>query len=47
LEYISDRALGEDGYLAKKGLVTLPKTELEAVRKAVSAMIPLDGSLLN
>ena len=23
-EYVSDKALGEDGYLADKGLVTLP-----------------------
>ena len=35
-EYVSTRALGEDGYLAKKGLVTLPKNELEPVRKAVT-----------
>lgn len=47
LEYVSDKALGEDGYLAAKGLVTLPKAELEAVRKSVSAMLPLDGALLN
>ncbi len=40
-EYVSVRALGEDGYLAKKGLVTLPKTELDAVRKAVTGMIPM------
>jgi len=34
-EYVSEKALGRDGYLARKGLVTLPKNELEAVRKAV------------
>ncbi len=34
-EYVSPKALGEDGYLAKKGLVTLPKAEADAVRKAV------------
>ena len=37
-EYVSTKALGADGYLAKKGLVTLPKNELEAVRKGVLGM---------
>ncbi|MBN8911210.1 MAG: substrate-binding domain-containing protein [Rhizobiales bacterium] len=45
-EYISDKALGEDGYLASKGLVTLPKEELEKVKASVTAMTPLDGSVL-
>ena len=40
-EYVSARALGEDGYLAKKGLVTLPKNQLEPVRKAVTGMSPM------
>ena len=40
-EYVSPRAIGEDGYLAKKGLVTLPKTEAETVRKAVLGMAPM------
>jgi phosphate transport system substrate-binding protein len=40
-EYVSPRALGEDGYLAKKGLVTLPKAELEAVRKDVTGMVAM------
>ncbi len=40
-EYVSNKALGEDGYLAKKGLVTLPKTELETVRKNVTGMVPM------
>jgi phosphate transport system substrate-binding protein len=42
-EYVSPKAIGEDGYLAKKGLVTLPKAEAETVRKAsvgMSAMSP-------
>ncbi|MDX2257479.1 MAG: PstS family phosphate ABC transporter substrate-binding protein [Hyphomicrobiaceae bacterium] len=46
-EYVSDKALGADGYLASKGLVALPKEELEAVRKAVAAKTNLDGSALN
>ena len=40
-EYVSNKALGEDGYLAKKGLVTLPKAELEAVRKGVTGMVAM------
>ncbi len=31
-EYVSVKALGEDGYLGEKGLVTLPPAELERVR---------------
>ena len=33
-EYVSAKAIGEDGYLSKKGLVTLPKAEAEKVRKS-------------
>ena len=40
-EYVSNKALGEDGYLAKKGLVTLPKNELETVRKNATGMVPM------
>jgi phosphate transport system substrate-binding protein len=40
-EYVSTKAIGEDGYLAKKGLVTLPKNELEAMRKSVTGMAPM------
>src|SRR5690606_40216829 len=43
LEYVSNKALGEDGYLAKKGLVTLPKKDLEAVRKSVTGMAPMEA----
>lgn len=45
-EYVSPRAIGEDGYLAKKGLVTLPKTEADAVRKAVTGMTAMSGDPL-
>lgn len=38
LEYVSNKAIGDDGYLAKKGLVTLPKKELDEVRKGISGM---------
>jgi phosphate transport system substrate-binding protein len=45
-EYVSSRAIGEEGYLAKKGLVTLPKAEADVVRKAVSEMIPMSSDAL-
>ncbi|MFZ9416293.1 MAG: substrate-binding domain-containing protein, partial [Alphaproteobacteria bacterium] len=31
-EYVSDRSMGENGYLEKKGLIPLPKAEREKVR---------------
>jgi phosphate transport system substrate-binding protein len=37
-EYVSDKALGEDGYLGSKGLVTLPADQLEAVRATATAL---------
>jgi phosphate transport system substrate-binding protein len=37
LEYVSDKALGEDGYLGAKGLVTLPKAQLAAQREVIRA----------
>jgi phosphate transport system substrate-binding protein len=43
VEYVSSKALGEDGYLAKKGLVALPKKELDEVRKNVSGMAPMSA----
>jgi phosphate transport system substrate-binding protein len=47
VEYVSPKALGEDGYLAKKGLVTLPKNELESVRKSVIQMTPMTAGPLS
>lgn len=35
-EYVSEAAMGEDGYLSDKGLVALPADQAEAVRKAVA-----------
>jgi phosphate transport system substrate-binding protein len=46
-EYVSDKAMGEDGYLSSKGLVALPKAEAEKVRAAALALAPVDGALLN
>jgi len=45
-EYVSAKAIGEDGYLAKKGLVALPKARAEEVRKTVSGMAPLSAEPL-
>ncbi len=42
-EYVSDKALGEDGYLAGKGLVMLPEDDLAKVREAVKAMTVLSA----
>jgi phosphate transport system substrate-binding protein len=36
-EYVSEKAIGEDGYLGRKGLVNLPKAELAKVRADVTA----------
>jgi phosphate transport system substrate-binding protein len=45
-EFVSPKAIGEDGYLSKKGLVTLPKAEADKVRKSVIEMKPLAADLL-
>lgn len=37
-EYVSNRALGEEGYLSERGLVTLDKTELAKTRSDVKAL---------
>lgn len=40
-EFTSERAMGEEGYLADKGLIPLPSQEKAAVRSAVSNLEPL------
>ena len=44
-EYVSDKALGEDGYLGAKGLITLPGAEAEKTRADALAMnvLTIDG----
>jgi phosphate transport system substrate-binding protein len=37
-EYVSDKALGEDGYLAAKGLVTLPGDEAAKTKAAAESL---------
>lgn len=42
-EYASAKAMGEDGYLTQKGLVALPKEELEKAAKSATSMELLKG----
>ena len=44
-EYVSVKALGEDGYLPRKGLVPLPKAELEKVRGDIAKGAAIDASI--
>lgn len=37
-EFVSDKAAGQDGYLVDKGLIPMPKKELEAQRAAAKAL---------
>jgi phosphate transport system substrate-binding protein len=45
-EYVSQKAIGDNGYLPRKGLVPLPKAELDKARPAAISGTPLDGSVL-
>jgi phosphate transport system substrate-binding protein len=45
-EYTSDAALGEDGYLGAKGLVTLPEDQLKATKEVVASMTVLKADEL-
>ena len=47
VEYVSNKAIGEDGYLAKKGLVTLPKAEADTVRKMIMELKPMSAEPLS
>ncbi|MGE0023610.1 MAG: PstS family phosphate ABC transporter substrate-binding protein [Hyphomicrobium sp.] len=42
-EYVSSKAMGEDGYLPKKGLVPLPKADAEAAAKAGVDLTVISG----
>ncbi len=42
-EYTADKAIGEDGYLAKKGLVPLPEGDRKAVAKTGSDLAAMSG----
>jgi phosphate transport system substrate-binding protein len=41
-EYVSDRAMGEDGYLADKGLVTFTPEQLQAVASKAMSLTPMN-----
>jgi phosphate transport system substrate-binding protein len=41
VEYVSPRAITENGYLARKGLVALPKKELDVMVKRVQELVAL------
>jgi phosphate transport system substrate-binding protein len=40
-EYVSDKALGEEGYLADKGLVPPTKSEIAKIRDDAKNLKPL------
>ena len=46
-EYVSAKAMSKDGYLARKGLVALPKAEADKVRANVLSMKPLTADAVN
>jgi phosphate transport system substrate-binding protein len=46
-EYVSSKAMGEDGYLAKKGLVTLPKKEADMIRQNATGLKPMTADPLS
>lgn len=45
-EYVSDKALGEDGYLAAKGLVTLPGDEAKKSKATAEGLETIKGDQL-
>lgn len=46
-EYVSDKAMSKDGYLARKGLVALPSAEATKVRDNATALRPLTLDMVN
>ena len=40
-EFMSEKAMGDDGYLSDRGLIPLPIDERKQVARAVNAMQPL------
>jgi phosphate transport system substrate-binding protein len=43
-EYVSAKAMSKDGYLARKGLVALPKAEADTISKNAIALTPLTAA---
>jgi len=46
-EYVSEKAMSKDGYLARKGLVALPKEAADKVRESAVGMKTLTSDLVN
>jgi phosphate transport system substrate-binding protein len=42
-EFMSDKAIGEEGYLTDKGLIPMPDAERRQFQKSVAAMTPMTG----
>ena len=40
-EFVSERAMGEDGYLADRGLIALPEDRYEAAAEAARKLAPM------
>lgn len=40
-EFVADKAIGEDGYLVEKGLISMPKEEAEKTRKIATELTPM------
>jgi phosphate transport system substrate-binding protein len=45
-EYVSEKAIGEDGYLSAKGLITLPEADAEKVMASAKNLEVLDASMV-
>jgi phosphate transport system substrate-binding protein len=43
VEYVSKKAMGEDGYLSNKGLISLPMDEAAAINKSATELTPMAG----
>jgi phosphate transport system substrate-binding protein len=44
-EFVSDRAIGPDGYLVEQGLMPLPATQMQAERLKVQQLLPGNNAL--
>ena len=42
-EFMSEKAIGDEGYLADKGLIPMPRTERTAFQQSVNSMQPLES----
>jgi phosphate transport system substrate-binding protein len=40
-EYVAPKTIGEDGYLVKKGLIAMPKADMEKAAKVVAELTPM------